>query len=1414
MSTIANDAKRSQRRRAASWLIGSAATPTRSAGEQKPLSSAQRRAWFLQTRDPEDVTLNIGIAYRLTGSLDPERLRAAAEVVVARHEILRTTYGLDAEGEPYQIVRNGPSSWQEHDLSELPVSSRARRLEVLSRRELGRPFDLTTDAPMRMTLIRTGAEEFVLVLVAHTIAWDDRSWIVFAADLNAAYSGAQLSEPPQLFAEAAALDDAEPDDAAVEFWRRLLSPLPESPVLPGKALSASGTRRTGRCARELPRELLSRVDAFARDHASTSFAVLLAGYHAVIHRYTAATDFLVAVPASTRDAAAESVVGYFGNTLLLRATPRSADTFANVAATVRDMCAEAFAHRQVGIDRVIHAVNPNRTGGRDGLEQLVPLGFGVCERGRGLELGGCTAIPLELGSPVAPVPLRLTVVLDQAGPRIEAEYWDDQFERGLVEQLLMHYEQLLDSALAEPHGRIGDLDMFGDDDCALLLALSRGELVDTSPTTMVALFERRVSAAPNSVAVVAPQHDGADVELTYAMLNRRTNRLAHWLIGQGVGAEDIVALRITNSVEFVVAALGVLKAGAAYLPIDPAYPDERIDLIDRDARPRILLGSVELAAAEEASVSLPERNPSDDDRVRPLRPGNLAYVIYTSGSTGTPKGVLVSHAAIADHLEGFSAEWGITAADRLLQSSSVSFDASLLDIFVTLTVGARLVIPKPGAFSDIPYVADLIARCGVTVLHMVPSMLSTFLLLPDVREWRALRHVPVGGEALLGEVADRFAGVFDAELRNHYGPTEAVVSATHMPVEGPQGTRIVPIGVPNRNVYVYLLDERLQLVPAGVVGEIYLGGAQLARGYLDRRGRTAERFVADPFLPGQRLYRTGDLARRNGDGELEFVGRADDQVKVRGFRIELGEVQAAIASHPDVGHCVVIAVADGAVGTMLVTYLVPVDGTGLDLEQVRAHAAASLPEYMVPSAFAVLDEIPLTTHGKLDKRALPAPVRCTDRGYRKPVTAIEIRVAELYAEIFGLHRVGADDSFFELGGHSLLANRLVLRLRAEFGVEIDVRVLFGAPTVVGLAALIEATPVAAPDVLTADERHRMLGEWATGVELSDIPEITELVRRGRAIPGIRIAVRCGALALTYEELFARLDAGVEDHGTAAGVSVDRLVPLLAALGGIAPDRGLVVGTGSETVVLSGAALAAAVADRRAVAAEHRCRHSDPAYGSADVRLIAAGWSDAQVAVEMLAALADGATLIVATEAQRANTVELAEVIVTHAVTHVVASAETVARIARADGVLLPTIRRWDITGTDSAPMLPVRLAAVAPESVATFAYTVPACAGLVARGPLDGTGRTRPIPGSRVLVLDESRQPVPPGVIGEVYVGGAALATGYAGTPAVDRFVADPFLAGARLFRSGDHARWTTEGWLVLDPRDHAPVGDAEELTE
>lgn len=1036
----------------------SVAKPTVHAGERYPLSSGQRRMWFLQTMDDADCTLNICVAYRLTGALDTARLRRAFGVFVARHAILRTTYGVDSEGEPYQVFRDDVEfDCQTYDFTELSELERSRRIEQLAREEFGKPFNLTDGSPLRITLARTAPAESVLLLVVHHIAWDDDCWDVLFGELSAAYNGQETTTPAAQFVAVEVMRNAvEPSITDVGYWADRLRPAPEPLELPG-AGAARPSRRAERRAHALPPELYRRVEDFARNNSASPLMVLLAAFGVLIRRYTGATDFLVSVPVTERSAAAEAAIGYFGNTLLLRITTRPHDTFTSFVDTVRTTCLDGFAHQSVGIDRVIREVNPERMG-HDGMDQLVRVGFSMRKSANGFGLDGVTVSQLPLSAISAELPLALAIVLEPEGAFVEFDYQTDVLSGELVDQMRSHYLQLLSSALADPEHRLANLDMLDAGERKSVLAQSHGELVDTPPTTMVALLEAAGNASPDALALVCD-----DTELTYAGLHSRANRLARWLIGQGFGADDLIGLRMTTSIEFVVAMLAVLKAGAAYLPIDPAYPNDRIEYLVADARPKAVIGRRELDAAEESAAQLSGAALTDVDRLGPLDPDQLAYVIYTSGSTGQPKGVAVSHRAIAEHVAGFIAEWSMTADDRLLQSSSVSFDASLLDIFVTLALGARLIVPIPstgGMFSDIPYLADLISRHRVTVLHMVPSMLSTLLMLPQVNEWRQLRHVPVGGEALPGEIADKFSSYFDAKLRNHYGPTEAVVCSTHMEVEGSHGARVVPIGVPNRNVYAYVLDEELQPVPAEVIGELYLGGAQLARGYLGRPALTAQRFVADPFNRGMRLYRTGDLVRRNIFGELEFVGRADEQVKIRGYRIEPGEIEAVIASHPAVRHCLVVT-EGAAAGPMLAAYVVPdlsapAGGSfgDLDLDEIRAHVASVLPEYMVPSAYAVIPEIPLTVSGKLDKRALPAPTHVATRQYREPATATEQRMCAIFGRLFGRDKVGAEDSFFGLGGHSLLAARLIAQIRAEFGMALDVRAVFNAPTPAGLAALL------------------------------------------------------------------------------------------------------------------------------------------------------------------------------------------------------------------------------------------------------------------------------------------------------------------------------------------------------------------------
>ncbi|AMU21047.1 non-ribosomal peptide synthetase [Mycobacteroides abscessus] len=1020
--------------------------PRVQAGERRALAPGQRRMWFMQTKDPADTSLNICVAHRMRGALDQTRLRDAVAAVIRRHDVLRTVYGVDSAGEPYQLfVEEFEVPWTAVDLTDLTDDAQDGQVRALADSEFGRPFDLAADRPLRVTLLRLGAEDFVVLLVVHHICWDDNSWEVFFAELSEYYHGRPIQgDAPQFMVVSAATEPS--SEADLTYWRQALTPLPDPLELPGAA-STYSSRAARRLAVPMPAETAARLEEFAREHSATPFMVLLAAFGVLVHRYTGSRDFVTAIPVAERKSNAEKAIGYFGNTLLLRTAVNPDDSFASHVAAVREVCLNAFGHQNVGIDEVVREVNPSRSTGHDGMDELVRLGFSMRKDASGYRLEGVDVMQLDLAAVSAQLPLSLAIATESSGTIIEFEYQTDVLPQWLVGQLLVHYQRLLADGLSRPEETLARLELFDAEEHSALLDQSHGVLTRPSAATLVDLLDAAARATPGALAVVSD-----DLELTYELLQQRSNRFARWLVAQGAGTEDVIALQMSTSVEFIVAMLGVLKSGAAYMPIDPALPEERIEYLIADAKPRIVMRPQEFQVAEAAAAGLVDAPITDADRLRPLLPDNLAYVIYTSGSTGQPKGVAVAHAAIAEHVVSFTAEWSMTADDRMLQSTSVSFDASLADILCPLSLGAQLVIPKPNPFSDIGYVADLVRRRGVTVLHMVPSLLGSVLLLPEARELRELRHVPVGGEALPGEVADKFATMFDAELRNHYGPTEAVVCSTYMSVRGPQGNSIVPIGRPNQNVYAYVLDQALKLVPAGVVGELYLGGAQLARGYRARPVLTAERFVADPFSSGGRLYRTGDLVRRNARGELEFVGRADEQVKVRGYRIELGEIEAVIGADPRVGHCVATVVDDPQVGPLLAAYVVPAGGTReVDLDELRARAQEALPAYMVPTAFAVIPEIPLTTSGKLDKRALPTPDALTERAFRLPVTPTERRMCAIYSHLFGKDPVGLDDSFFELGGHSLLAARLVAQIRAQFGIDLTVRAVFDRPTPAGLA---------------------------------------------------------------------------------------------------------------------------------------------------------------------------------------------------------------------------------------------------------------------------------------------------------------------------------------------------------------------------
>ena len=1000
--------------------------------------------WFVQMADPSGALLNVCVSYRITGDIDLGRLHDAVDEVSRRHRVLRTTYTVSDEGDPRPTVHDdlGPG-WAQHDLTDLSEHARQLRLEVLAQREFARPFDLSTDAPLRITIVRTAAEDHVLLLVAHHIAWDDGSWRVFFGDLTAAYGGADLG--PERYLSTPSGPDT--TGADLEYWRAIMADPPEPLELPGPAGTTMPTNwRAARSTVRLSGEAAQRVVAMARDTGCTPYMVLLAAFGVLMHRYTHSDDFLVAAPVLNRGAGTDDAIGYFGNTVVMRLRPQPAISFRELLKSTRDIATGAFAHQRVSLDRAVRELNPDR---RHGAERMTRVSFGFREPdGGGFRPPGVGCERCELRSNLTQLPLGFMVEFESTGALVEAEHLLEILEPAVVRQMLDSFAVLLDDALAEPDKPLAKLTLMDEADAEWLRGASRGETFATAPKTLADLVSEQAGRTPDAIAVI---YEGR--RFTYRDINEAGNRLARWLIAQGIGSEDRVAVLLEKSPELVVTAVGIAKSGAVYVPVDPTYPQDRLEFILDDCDAKLVVrGPVGDLAAYRAD------DPTDADRVRPLRPENTAYLIYTSGTTGLPKGVAVPHRPVAEYFVWFKGEYGVDHTDRLLQVASPSFDVSIAEVFGTLACGAQMVIPRPGGLNDIGYLTALLRDQGITAMHFVPSLLGLFLSLPGVNQWRTLQRVPIGGEPLPGEVADKFHATFDALLHNFYGPTETVINASRYKVEGPQGTRIVPVGRPKINTTMYLLDDSLQPVPVGVIGEIYLGGTHLAHGYHRRARLTAERFVADPFSPGARMYRSGDLARRNADGDVEFVGRADEQVKIRGFRIELGDVAAAISVDPMVGQAVVVVSDLPLLGKSLVGYVTPAAGderSVVDLDRIRARVAAALPEYMVPAAYVVLEEIPITAHGKIDRAALPDPEVGSIAEFREPETATERRVAESFAGLLGRDRVGADDSFFDLGGHSLLATKFVAAVRNTFGVEIGVREVFELATVARIADHID-----------------------------------------------------------------------------------------------------------------------------------------------------------------------------------------------------------------------------------------------------------------------------------------------------------------------------------------------------------------------
>ncbi|WP_397252199.1 amino acid adenylation domain-containing protein [Peribacillus simplex] len=1072
--------------------------------KQVPLSFAQRRLWFLHSLEGPSPTYNIPLVVEMSGELDTGALEAALNDVVERHEALRTLFPVTL-GTAHQYVLDPSEAQVELLVSHIKEAELEAEIATATRYS----FNLAKEPAICAQLFTMAPDKHVLVLLLHHIAGDGWSLTPLTRDLTAAYASRIKGDEPNLpplpvqYADYAIWQDdllgSERDEASlaneqIDYWKEILANLPDQLELSTdfpRPLESS--YRGDTIDFSINPDMHRRLLDLARENGVSLFMVLQSGLTALLTRLGAGNDIPIGSPIAGRsDDALSDLVGMFINTLVLRTDTSGDPTFRELLDRVRRVNLQAYEHQDLPFERLVEVLNPVRSRSRHPLFQIM-LALQNTPDPK-LELPGVQS-NLKLYS-VGASKFDLTMEFREVhaengrpdGISGFLEYSTDLFKRETAEMLIYRLLRLLDGALSEPDQHIGLLDILAPEERQKILVDWNGSSDEIEHASIPSLLEEQVKKYPQHIALVF-----GETSLTYEEVNKKANQLARLLIAKGIGPEQFVALALPRSLEMVIGLLAVLKAGAAYLPLDPEYPADRLSFMLSDAQPACVLTDSSVASKlpdmkdisqiildEASTIEELEHhspiNPTDVDRIRPLSPLNSAYIIYTSGSTGVPKGVVVPHQNVI-RLFGSTQYWyGFDSNDVWTMFHSYAFDFSVWEIWGALLHGGKLVV-VPHSISRSPMeFLGLLVKEGVTVLNQTPSAFYQLMQadreMPEIGQQLALRYVIYGGEALeLSRLEDWYGRHPENApyLINMYGITETTVHVSYLElnrdITSIKANSLIGCAIPDLGVYV--LDAVLQPVPPGVVGELYVSGPGLARGYLGRPGLTADRFVANPFSSsGERMYRTGDLARWREDGSLDYMGRADHQIKIRGFRIELGEIEATVAQHSDIEQVAVVVREDNPGDKRLVAYVVPGSNVTFDAAHVRRSVAEGLPDYMVPSAFVEMEELPLTPNGKLDRKALPAPEFGAVQSGRGPRTPQEEILCDLFMEVLDLPHVGIDDGFFDLGGHSLLAVHLMSKIREALGVELSIGNLFEAPTVAGLAERLEmGTSQSALDVL-------------------------------------------------------------------------------------------------------------------------------------------------------------------------------------------------------------------------------------------------------------------------------------------------------------------------------------------------------------
>ena len=1039
-----------------------------------PLSFAQQRMWFLDKLEPENPLYNVPDVVRLKGALNVEALDQSLNQIIARHEALRTTFQM-VKGSPAQVIapsleiRIGTA-----DLSSLPESAREAEARKLALAEIARPFKLQSGPLVRALLLKLSDADHVFILSTHHIVSDRWSLGVVWNELTELYEQAVTDKPAELptlpiqYADYAVWQremlSGEMLESQLSYWRNNLGGAPASLDLPtDRPRPARQSFRGGKCNLMLPKALTDQLAALGRKEGATLFMTLLAAFNVLLSRYSGQDDIVVGSPIAGRTRAElENLIALFVNTLVLRADLSGNPSFRELLARVRETAMGAYAHQDVPFEKLVEELKPDRDLSRNPLFQVMFILQNAPLSNR--KMAGAQVGPFPLPGESSKFDLTLIAAEDRDGLRTTLEYNTDLFDKSTIELLLEHFQVLLQAAVSNPDAKLADL--------PLLSQRERNQiLVDWNATAsqyprhlcLHQLIEQQAEKTANAVAVVMGKE-----KIAYRELNERANQLAHYLQQKGVGAETLVGIFLERSINMVVALLGVLKSGAAYIPLDPAYPKERIGFVLEDAGVDLLLTQQDLlpllpekrAAAIDIDSDAAQEEIANQSKGNPnfSTPQDLVYVLYTSGSTGKPKGVQITHANLVNFLTSMQREPGLRATDTLLAVTTLSFDIAGLEIYLPLISGAKVVLASRAEASDGRKLLQMMQRLRPTVMQATPA--SWRMLIDSGWAGSPELRVLCGGEALPGDLAAQLIPRC-AQLWNMYGPTETTIWSSVYRVQS--ATATTSIGKPIANTTFYVLDAAMQPVPIGVGGELYIGGEGVARGYLGRPELTAEKFVADPFSTNSaaRLYRTGDLVRYLADGNVQYLGRADFQVKIRGFRIELGEIETVLAQHPAVQQAVVAAREDSPGDKRLVAYIVAKSESHLSLSEARAHLKQSLPDYMLPTAIVELEALPLTPNGKVDRKALPKPdfQSASPSAVVPPRDELEAKLVKIWQDILKVKTIGVTDNFFDLGGHSLMAVRLMDEIQKTTEVEIPLTALFQGATIEHLAGIIRGTTI-------------------------------------------------------------------------------------------------------------------------------------------------------------------------------------------------------------------------------------------------------------------------------------------------------------------------------------------------------------------